>query len=62
MIIILEFMDGKELTKIFADYHEYYSEDFIKHTIWQAAKGLADMHQKGIIHRDIKSDNIICNS
>ena len=62
MIIILEYMDGKELTKIFEEYHEHYSEDFMKYTIWQAAKGLADMHMKGILHRDIKSDNIFCNS
>ena len=62
MIIFLEFMDGKELTTIFEDFHEDYSEEFIKHTVWQAAKGLADMHARGIMHRDIKSDNIFCNS
>ena len=62
MIIILEFMNGKELTTIFQDYHQHYSEDFMKHTIWQAAKGLADIHAFGILHRDIKSDNIFCNT
>ena len=62
MFIILEFMDGKELTEIFEAYHKYYSDDFIKYTLYCSARGLFDMHEKGIMHRDIKSDNIFCNS
>ena len=27
-----------------------------------AARGLADMHAESILHRDIKSDNILCSS
>ena len=37
LILLLEFMDGKELTKILTDYHKKYSEEFIKYTIWSAA-------------------------
>ena len=62
MYIFLEFMDGKELTQIFAKYNKSYSENFIKYTLYCVARGLTDMHEKEILHRDIKSDNIFCNS
>ena len=26
------------------------------------ARGLADIHAQGILHRDIKSDNVLCSS
>ena len=38
-----------------------YSEDFIKYTVIMAAKGLKEMHNRNILHRDFKSDNILCN-
>lgn len=59
---ILDYMDGKELTHVINEYRKHYSEDFIKYTIYMAARGLADMHEQGILHRDIKSDNILCGS
>lgn len=62
LYIILEFMDGSELTKIINDYHKRYSKEFKKYTLYCAAKGLASMHKKQVIHRDIKSDNIFCSS
>ena len=59
--MFLDYMDGKEITNVIKDYHEHYSEDFIKYSIYMAARGLADMHAMNILHRDIKSDNILCS-
>ena len=56
--LFLDYMNGKELTKVIESFHEQYSEEFIKYTIWCAAKGLQAMHVRNIMHRDIKSDNI----
>ena len=42
---ILDYMDGKELTHVIKEYEEHYSENFIKYSIYMAAKGLADMHE-----------------
>ena len=38
--LFLDYMNGKELTKVIESFHEQYSEEFIKYTIWCAAKGL----------------------
>ena len=53
-------MDGRELSHIIKKYHMTYDENFIKYSIYMAARGIADMHAKHILHRDIKSDNILC--
>lgn len=58
---ILDYMDGKELTHVIREFHDQYSEKFIKYSIYMAARGLADMHEQDILHRDIKSDNILCS-
>ena len=54
-------MDGYDITSIITNYHEHYSENFIKYSIYMAAKGVHAMHDKNVLHRDIKSDNILCN-
>ena len=61
MIVFLDYMDGKELSTIIGSYHTTYNEDFIKYSIYMAARGIADMHAMNILHRDIKSDNILCS-
>ena len=38
-----------------------YSEKFCKYTLYKVAKGLAKMHSRNVLHRDIKSDNIMTN-
>lgn len=62
MYVFLDYMDGRELTNVISACHTTYSEEFIKYSIWSAAKGLFAMHDKNILHRDIKSDNILCRA
>ena len=38
-----------------------YDANFCRYTLHQVAVGLAKMHSRKVIHRDIKSDNILCS-
>lgn len=60
--MFLEFMDGGALTDLItidnpASYG--YNENVIVHILREVAKGVDFLHQNNIIHRDIKSDNIL---
>ena len=59
---VMEHMDGGGMDKIVIDGQQYLSEKFIKRTIWYAAMELKALHDWKIIHRDLKSDNFLCNS
>ena len=55
-------MEGGELTKIvkMAKYvNMTLSEEFCRYTLFCVASGLRDLHEKNVLHRDIKSDNIL---
>jgi len=58
--VILELMEGGSLTNIVVERKGNFSEDFVRWSLYQVAKGLAAMHSKNVLHRDIKSDNILC--
>ena len=58
--IFLEIMEGGDMTKIVLARNGEFSEDFCKWSLFQVALGLQKMHSLNILHRDIKSDNILC--
>ena len=39
-----------------------YDADFCRYNLFNVLLGLDDMHKKNVLHRDIKSDNILSNS
>ena len=60
--MFLQYMPGGELTNILnmaKEVKHEISEEFCKYTLFCVASGLVDMHEKRILHRDIKSDNIL---
>lgn len=59
--IFLEIMDCS-LLDIIEVYKDKYNENVIKYILWQILRGLHFLHQNSIIHRDIKSDNILVNT
>ena len=57
--IFMELMDGGAFTPMLEELMGQYSEGFCKYSLWATLKGLIDLHRQNIIHRDIKSDNIL---
>ena len=57
--IILEMMEAGTLTKIITDRKGAYSEHFCKYALYCVAQGLKALHDKNIVHRDVKSDNVL---
>ena len=52
-------MDQGSMDKICTKGNESYSEDFCRYSLYKVAKGLLAMHNKNVLHRDIRSDNIL---
>jgi serine/threonine protein kinase len=55
-------MDCGSLTDYVKYGNEYLTEEVCSFILLQTVRGLAILHSKNIMHRDIKSDNILVNS
>ena len=55
-------MDGGALTDMICDGYEIIPEKVCAYILKQVLLGLDFLHSKSIIHRDIKSDNILFTS
>ena len=58
MFIVMEFIEGKELRQLIIDNSQLPIDNCLAYAT-QIAEGLRAAHAKGIIHRDIKSSNIM---
>ncbi|EER40794.1 serine/threonine protein kinase CLA4 [Histoplasma capsulatum H143] len=56
--VVMEFMEGGALTDVI-DNNPVIQEDQIATICYETCKGLAHLHSQSIIHRDIKSDNVL---
>ena len=63
--IVMEYINGGGLSdclkKYMAKYKKAFPEEFVQHLMRQIIDGLYYIHQKKIIHRDLKLDNIMVN-
>ncbi|RMZ78629.1 hypothetical protein DV738_g3822, partial [Chaetothyriales sp. CBS 135597] len=56
--VVMEFMEGGALTDVIEN-NPVITEDQIATICHETCKGLAHLHSQDIIHRDIKSDNVL---
>ena len=55
-------MDLGSMDSIVKKFHQSYSENFCRYSLYRVALGLQKMHKHNVLHRDIKSQNILCST
>lgn len=60
--VIMEYMEGGSLTEVIENNECKLSEKQIATICLETLKGLQHLHKKHIIHRDIKSDNVLLDA
>ena len=59
--VFLELMDVGALTNMLEERRGNLDEKICAYILRKTLEGISYLHQRGIVHRDIKSDNILMN-
>lgn len=59
--MLLDYMNGESLNKLVSSERRNFSEKSCKYILYKVALGLNKMHANQVLHRDVKSDNILIN-
>lgn len=62
LLVVMEYMEGGSLTEVIENNECKLSERQISTICFETLKGLQFLHRKHIIHRDIKSDNVLLDA
>lgn len=62
LLVVMEYMEGGSLTEVIENNECKVSERRIATICFETLKGLQFLHKKHIIHRDIKSDNVLLSA
>lgn len=62
LLVVMEYMEGGSLTEVIENNESKLNENQIATICHETLKGLQFLHRKQIIHRDIKSDNVLLDA